>query len=67
MRHSLSLRAGSSHSSDVGAHDGMRARHWASQGARGAVWQPRLCRARAPFVRVVGRVDGVQRPVLARL
>ena len=36
--------------SNVGARDGMRTRRRASQGARGAVWRPRLCRACAPCV-----------------
>jgi hypothetical protein len=53
--------------SDVGARDGMWTRRWASQGARGAMWRPRLCRAGAPCVCMVGRADGVQRPLLARL
>ena len=43
--------------SDVGARDGMRAHRWASQGARGAVCWSWLCRARAPCVCCMGRVD----------
>ena len=55
---SASSWAGSSGSSGVGARDGTWVRHWGGQGARGAVWRPRLCRARAPCVCVCGRGVG---------
>ena len=44
------IAAASAGCSDVSARDGMWARRWASQGARGAVWWPWLCRACAPCV-----------------